>query len=348
MNLNLRPYTPWQGTITLKTLDLHAAGEPLRIVTDGFPELPGATILERRRYCREHFDHLRKALMWEPRGHHEMYGCLVTSPVTREADAGVLFLHNEGYSTMCGHGIIALVTALIETGTIEATQQRMPVTLDTPAGLVRATAHLNIDGQVEQVSFINVPSFLYKRDVEIELAGIGRVLLDIAYGGAFYAILPAERLGLRVLPEQTEQLVALGTAIKEAVNASQTIEHPFESELGFLYGTILTDAPENPAHHSRNICVFANAEVDRSPTGTGVSARLALHHAKGELQDHELITIESLLGERSVFQGQVVEETQVGRYSAIVPEVRGQAFVTGRHEFLIDPRDTLGQGFLLR
>lgn len=348
MQMNWKTYTPGEGTIILKTLDMHAAGEPLRIVTDGFPDLPGATILERRRYCREHFDHLRKALMWEPRGHHEMYGCLVTSPVTPEADAGVLFLHNEGYSTMCGHGIIALVTALVETGTIAATRQNMPVNLDTPAGLVRAMAHLDGGGHVERVSFLNVPSFLYKRDVEIELAGKGRVLLDIAYGGAFYAILPAERVGLRVTPEQTGQLVAVGAAITEEVNSTQTIEHPFEEDLGFLYGTILTDAPEDASHHSRNICIFADAEVDRSPTGTGVSARLALHHARGELRAHELIMIESLLGAQSIFQGQVMQETTVEPHNAIIPEVSGRAFVTGRHEFLIDPRDTLGQGFLLR
>jgi proline racemase len=335
------------GALTITTLDAHAAGEPLRIITGGLPDLPGATILERRRYMREHLDHVRRALMWEPRGHYDMYGCVLTPPVTPTADLGVLFLHNQGYSTMCGHGVIALVTALLETGALPARGPETPVNLDTPAGLVRAVAHLDANGHVERVSFLNVASFLYARDLALDVPGYGRVITDVAFGGAFYAILPAERLGLRVVPEQVRQLVTAGEAIKRAVNAVLPIKHPFEEDLGFLYGTILTGAPENPAHHSRNICVFANAEVDRSPTGTGVSARLALHHAKGELAVDVPIAIESILGHGSVFGGRVVATAQIGGYAAVVPEVGGTAALTGRHEFVLDPRDALGQGFLI-
>jgi trans-L-3-hydroxyproline dehydratase len=347
MNLNWAARDWAAGALTITTLDAHAAGEPLRIITGGLPELPGATILERRRYMREHLDHVRRALMWEPRGHYDMYGAVLTPPVTPGADLGVLFLHNEGYSTMCGHGVIALVTALLETGALPARGQRTPVALDTPAGLVRATAHLGEDGRVERVSFLNVASFLYARDVALEVPGYGAVLADIAFGGAFYAILPAERVGLQVVPEQAKQLVAAGEAIKRAVNAALPIRHPFEDDLGFLYGTILTGAPEDPAHHSRNICVFANAEVDRSPTGTGVSARLALHHAKGELELGQPIVIESILGRRSAFEGRVSAAERVGPYDAVVPEVGGTAGLTGRHEFVIRPDDALGQGFLI-
>jgi proline racemase len=331
----------------ITTLDAHAAGEPLRIITGGLPPLEGATILERRRFMREHLDHVRRALMWEPRGHYNMYGCVLTPPVTPEADLGVLFLHNEGYSTMCGHGVIALVTALIETGALAARGRETPVTLDTPAGLVRATAHLDGAGRVERVSFLNVASFLYARDVALDVPELGRLTVDIAFGGAFYAILPAERAGLAVVPERAQQLVAAGEAIKRAVNATLPIVHPFEADLGFLYGTILTGPPEDPAHHSRNICVFANAEVDRSPTGTGVSARLALHHAKGELAESQTIVVESILGRHSTFSGRVVDTAQVGSYAAVVPEIGGTAFITGRHEFVLDPRDPLGRGFLV-
>jgi trans-L-3-hydroxyproline dehydratase len=169
----------------------------------------------------------------------------------------------------------------------------------------------------------------------------------VVFGGAFYAIVPAEHVGLRVRPEQRAQLVAAGEAIKRAVNAKLPIRHPFEEDLGFLYGTILTDAPEDPAHHSRNICVFASAEVDRSPTGTGVSARLALHHANGELAFGQTIEIESILGRRSVFGGRVAATTQVRDYAAVVPEVSGRAALTGRHQFVLDPSDALGQGFLI-
>jgi len=276
-----------------------------------------------------------------------MYGCVVTPAVTPEADLGVLFMHNEGYSTMCGHGVIALVTTLLKTGALPVLGQHTPVNLDTPAGLVRATAHLDSRGQVEGVSFLNVPSFLYARDIELEVPNLGNLSVDIAFGGAFYAILPAAQVGLQVEPQQREQLVTAGEAIKQAVNAKLSIKHPFEEDLGFLYGTILTGSPEDPTHHSRNVCIFADAEVDRSPTGTGVSARLALHYAKGEIADDQQIVVESILGAVSTFGGRVVGRTQVGQYKAIVPEVSGTAFITGRHEFLIDPQDELGRGFFL-
>lgn len=347
MNLQWHWPPPHSDALTITTLDAHAAGEPLRIIIGGLPELEGATILERRRFMREHYDHVRRALMWEPRGHYNMYGCVLTPPVTPAADLGVLFLHNEGYSTMCGHGVIALVTALIETGAMPVKGPQTPINLDTPAGLVRATAHVAADGHVERVSFVNVPSFVYARDVVIMLAPDQRIAVDIVFGGAFYAIVPAAAIGLLVTPEQTAQLVAAGEAIKRAVNAALPIQHPSAADLGFLYGTILTGPAESPAHHSRNICVFANAEVDRSPTGTGVAARLALHHAKGEIVDDQQIVIESILGSASTFSGRVVGHTQVGRYPAIVPEVGGTAFITGRHEFIISPADRVGQGFLL-
>ena len=334
--------------MTITTIEAHAAGEPLRIVTAGLPELPGDTILARRRYMRENLDHVRRALMWEPRGHYDMYGCILTPPVSDEADLGVLFLHNEGYSTMCGHGVIALVTALFETGTLPASGRETPVNLDTPAGLVRATAHLDERGHVERVSFLNVPSFLFARDVEIDVPGFGRVLTDVAFGGAFYAVLPAERLGLEVRPEQSAALIDAGEVVKRAVNQALTLRHPDDPDLDFLYGTILTGPPGDSVHHSRNICVFANAEVDRSPTGTGVSARLAIHHARGEIGEGESIAIESILGAQSVFSGRVIDTTRVEDIPAVIPEVSGTGFITGRAEYRIDPRDSLGQGFLLR
>jgi trans-L-3-hydroxyproline dehydratase len=336
-----------RDALRVTTLDAHAAGEPLRIVTGGLPALEGSTILERRRYMRENFDHVRRALMWEPSGHYNMYGCVLTPPVTADADLGVVFLHNEGYSTMCGHGVIALVTALIEAGVVPSKGPQTPINLDTPAGLVRAVADLGEDSRVERVAFRNVPSFVYARDVEIELSSYGRFLVDVAFGGAFYAIVPADRVGFQVIPEQTLQLVAAGEAIKRAVNAALPIQHPVEADLSFLYGTILTGPAESADHHSRNICVFANAEVDRSPTGTGVSARAALHHAKGELAQGETILVESILGRHSTFSGRVVETVRVGPYAAVVPEVGGTAHITGRHEFIIDPRDSVGQGFLM-
>jgi trans-L-3-hydroxyproline dehydratase len=331
----------------ITTLDAHAGGEPLRIVTGGLPPLAGATMLERRREMRARHDAIRRALMWEPRGHADMYGCVLTPPVSPAADYGVLFMHNAGYSTMCGHGVIALVTALVETGTLPASGAATCVTLDTPAGLVRATAHADRHGRVERVTFLNVPSFLYARDVPVSVPGAGRVDVDVVFGGAFYAVLPADLLGLTVEPAQRAALVAAGEAVKRAVTAALPIEHPESPELGFLYGTILTGPPEDPAHHSRNICVFANAEVDRSPTGTGVSGRVAQLAARRALSDGQSIAIESVLGRRSVFSGRVAQRAQVGKFPAVVPEVGGTAFLTGRAEFLLDPRDPLRDGFLI-
>ena len=347
MELNWLQYRPAGNATVLTTIDAHAAGEPLRIITGGLPALPGSTILERRRYMQQHYDHIRRALMWEPRGHRDMYGCALTPAVTPEADLGVLFMHNEGYSTMCGHGVIALVTALVQAGALPVKGQETPVALDTPAGLVRATAHLDSNGQVERVSFLNVPSFLYARDIELDVPAYGRLSVDVAFGGAFYAFLPVAQIGLSVIPERASQLAAAGDMITKAVNAALPIEHPLERDLSFLYGTVFTDAPEDSAHHSRNVCIFANAEVDRSPTGTGVSARLALHHARGEITQGQHIVVESILGAASTFSGRVVDHAWVGPYKAVVPEVSGKAFITGRHEFVIDPNDIVGQAFLL-
>lgn len=335
------------GKTVLTALDAHAAGEPLRVIIGGLPPLEGDTMLARRRWMRDHLDHLRRALMHEPRGHRDMYGCVVTPPVSPEADLGVLFLHNEGYSTMCGHGVIALVTVLLETGALPVRGPETPVAIDTPAGLVRATGHLDADGRVERVSFLNVPSFLYRRDLAVDALGLGRLTLDIAFGGAFYAVLPSAAVGHPVAMDAVQPLVLAAEAIKAAVNAACPIEHPDDADLGFLYGVIFTGEPEDPAHHSRNLCVFADSEVDRSPTGTGVSARLAIHHAKGEVAHGESIAIESVLGRESVFEGRVAGLARVGPHAAVVPEVSGRAFLTGRHEFLLDPADPFAHGVLI-
>ena len=336
-----------QGKEVITVIDAHTAGEPLRIVTSGMPDLPGNTILERRRYMQENLDYIRLGLMHEPRGHYDMYGCIVTPPVTEDADLGVLFTHNEGYSTMCGHGIIAVVTTLIETGAIKLAGTETKINIDTPAGLVRATAHTDSAGNVLEVSFLNVPSFLYQRDITLNLPGLGEVMMDIAFGGAFYAVLPASRVGIHVLPENSSQLVQIAETIKQIYNSTHKIEHPEAEDLSFLYGTIFTDTPEDPDHHSRNLCVFANAEVDRSPTGTGVSSRLALHYAKDELKLNQSVVIESILGKLSWMRGRVTEETTFGSHAAVIPEVAGKAYITGINQLILDPSDQLGKGFLI-
>lgn len=338
-------WTPPPDWLRLTTVDAHAAGEPLRVVTSGYPELPGDTMLARRRYAREHLDHLRTALMWEPRGHADMYGAILTPPVTPGADLGVLFTHNEGYSTMCGHGVIALVTVVLETGIVAMRWPETTVAIDTPAGLVTATAKI-AGRRVQHVRFRNVPSFVLALDDTVEVDGVGPVRYDLAFGGAFYAFVQASDVGLACRPDHLRALVDVGMRIKRAVIATRPVVHPLDEDLSFLYGTIVIGPPEEPGHHSRNVCIFADGEVDRSPTGTGVSARLAIHHARAEVGIGDPIEVESVIG--TTFTGRIVDTTTVGGYAAIVPEVEGRAFITGRHEFVVDPRDPLGRGFLLR
>lgn len=329
----------------ITTIDAHTEGEPFRVIVGGFPELPGETILARRRYAKEHLDHLRTALMWEPRGHADMYGCIVTPPVSPEADAGILFIHNEGYSTMCGHGIIGFTTVALETGMFPMVEPETTLKIDSPAGPVTAHARIK-SGRVESVHFHNVPSFVAELDAVVDVPELGRVRYDLAYGGAFYAYVNAADVGLGCRPEDCRQLIEKGMMIKRAVMASRAIPHPFEEDLSFLYGTIFVSEAERSCHHSRNVCIFAEGEVDRSPTGTGVSGRLAIHYARGEIGLGEPIIIESIIG--STFTGCVAQETTFGPHAAIIPEVEGTAHITGRHEFLIDPADELRGGFLLR
>lgn len=337
-----RPPTTWSR---ITAIDAHTGGEPLRVFTSGLPELSGTTMLERRRYAQEHLDSLRMSLMWEPRGHADMYGCILTPPSTPEADVGVLFMHNEGFSTMCGHGIIALVTVLIETRMLPATFPSTEVRIDTPAGLVIATAQTEADC-VRSVSFQNVPSFVLALDETVVVPSLGSVRYDLAFGGAFYAYVAAADVGVRCVPEDYRLLIDKGMAIKRAIMAARPIAHPLEDDLGFLYGTIFIEPSSAPAVHSRNVCVFAEGEVDRSPTGTGVSGRLALHHARGEIVVGESIVIESIIGSR--FTGSVSATTLIGPYEAIIPQVEGSAYITGRHEFFLNPDDELGSGFMLR
>ena len=283
--------------------------------------------------------------MWEPRGHADMYGCVLTPPVTADGDVGVVFMHNEGYSTMCGHGIIALVKVGLDCGLLEIEGDRPMVRIDTPAGRVTATAYRE-EGRVHRVAFRNVPSFVLERDLSIEVPGIGRVRTDIAFGGAFYAYVEAADVGIEIAPANYRKIIDVGMRIKRAVTDGYEIVHPTgDPELNFLYGTIMVQAGVRPVH-SRNVCVFADGEVDRSPTGTGVSGRAAIHHARGELEPGERITIESLIGTR--FGVSVAEITRIGDRGAIVPEVRGAAHITGMHEFVIDPDDPLGNGVFLR
>jgi proline racemase len=331
----LSDWRPPEHWTRISTIDMHTGGEPLRVVVDGLPPIEGDTVLAKRRYFRDHYDDLRTGLMWEPRGHADMYGAVITPSTGAGFD--VFFLHNEGYSTMCGHAIIALTKLVVETGLVDKNE----VTFDVPAGRIVARATV-ADGKVVETSFRNVPSFLYLRDQQVEVPGIGRVEFDIAYGGAFYAFVNATDIDLT--PEHANHLIDYGRRIKYAVMDQFSIKHPFEDDLSFLYGTIFTGPPHDKDNHSRNVCIFAEGELDRSATGSGVSARAALHFAKGELAMNSRVTIESILG--STMSVEMVEVTKFGEFDAVIPEVSGTASFIGRSEFYFDPEDHFRKGFI--
>ncbi|MEM1322610.1 MAG: proline racemase family protein [Bacteroidota bacterium] len=339
-------FTPPVHWLHIRTIDMHTGGEPLRVILDGFPPLHGHTVLEYRRDLKARYDHLRKALMHEPRGHADMYGCLLLPPNDEGADFGILFLHNEGYSTMCGHAIIAISTLAVQMGWVEPVEPLTTLRIDAPCGRITAFVHVEQD-IVQGVHFHSVPSFVLALDQQIEVPGLGLLRYDLAYGGAFYAYVDATQLGLELTPTNYNTILQQGMAIKRAIiNSGVPIAHPFEADLSFLYGTIFIGSPVSEGVDSRNVCIFAEGEVDRCPTGSGVSGRMPLHYARQEIDLGQSMRIESITG--SVFSGSIVKTLDYGLYEAVIPQVEGRAYITGQHEFFIDPDDPFAAGFFLR
>jgi proline racemase len=336
---------------TVRTVDYHTGGEPFRIVVEGAPELEGRTVLERRRWAIANLDGIRHLVVDEPRGHADMYGCFVTPPNDAGAELGVVFFHNEGYSTACGHGTIALVTWAIDVGRVAATRPETRVVVDVPSGRLQCRARLDPDGRVASVAFRNVPAFALARDVEIGTSR-GAVGIDVAFGGAFYGSVDVRSLGLDVSRASLPALIALQRELRPALDARLDPRHPGEPELAGIYGVIFwqpeADAP-GAGLAQRNVTVFADGEVDRSPCGSGTSARLALLDAAagGPLERGATLVHRSIVD--SVFTGRVVGDgPAIGGVPSVITEVEGSAFRTGSHVFELDPRDPLGTGFLLR
>ena len=322
-------------TERVRTVDYHTGGEPLRIVTGGVEPLEGRTILDRRRDALERLDHVRRLLVFEPRGHADMYGCHVVPPNDDGADLGVVFFHNAGYSTACGHGTIALVTWALDEGVVERREGDNRVVVDVPSGRLETIARV-AGGRVRSVTFRNVPSFVWATEIE----AAGRTV-DVAFGGAFYASLPEQ-----VEPAELPRLIELGRAIKRELEATHEIVHPIEPELRDVYGVSFWQEEAGRPLIQRNVTVFADGEVDRSPCGSGTSARLALLDAAGRLPRGEELCHLSIVG--SSFSGRVVGGVDVAGRRAVVTEVTGSAYRTGESTFTLDPDDPLGEGFLLR
>lgn len=327
-------------------LDMHTGGEPVRIIRAGLPPVTGATILEKRAYARARLDEWRRFLMFEPRGHYDMYGAWLVEPTLPGADLAVLFLHNEGYSTMCGHAVIALGRYAVDHGLVEKVEPVTRVGIECPCGLVEASVEVR-DGRAGAVSFVSVPAFALALDHRTEVPGYGTVTCDVAYGGAFYALVSAPDIGLALGRQRVRDLVDAATAISAAVRDSLAIIHPEHADLGFLYGTILTDGQDGAGPvPSTNVCIFADAEVDRSPTGSGVTARLAAQAARGALGSGEVRRIASLTG--AVFTGELAAETACGPHRAVRVRVGGKAHYMGEARFWREADDEIGRGFLLR
>jgi proline racemase len=328
----------------LRTVDMHTGGEPVRIVVEGYPDIPGATILTKRRFVHDHLDHLRRLLMFEPRGHADMYGVIPVTPDHPGADLAVLFMHNEGYSTMCGHATIAVARWAIERGLVPARQPVTELALQVPAGLVKVSAQVS-GGRVGHVRFRSVPAFVAHPAVRVDVPGFGPITLDVAFGGAFYAIAAASDFGLTVPGSPVADLVRAAWATTGAAR-NLPLSHPEDPDLGFLYGTILTDGGTGgDGIPSANVCVFADRQVDRSPTGSGVTARIAILHAAGRIPlgvEHEFAGI---VGSR--FTGAAVSQTRVGNHPAVVVEVGGTAHFTGESVFALEDDDPL-PAFLVR
>lgn len=329
----------------ISCIDAHTAGEPLRIVTSGFPPIPGNTMLEKRDYVNKHYNGLRKMLMLEPRGHSGMYGCILVPAVTPDGDFGVLFTHNEGLSSMCGHGIIGVTKVAVESGMLNCAEGENVVKIDAPAG--RITAFADVEGGcVRRVRFQNVPCFVYKENIPICIDSLGKSeICDIAYCGAFYVYIDAEKAGLQVRPEQTDQLVKIGMEIKNKMMGEHTFKHPQQPGIDWLYGTILTSPVSREGNMlvSSNVCIFADGQVDRSPTGTGTGGRTALLVRKGVMTGDDVLVNKSVIG--TVMESRVVSSCKVGEYDAVITEVSGTAHIMGFNNIVLDPEDPLPEGF---
>jgi trans-L-3-hydroxyproline dehydratase len=328
----------------IATVEMHTAGEPFRIVTSGLPRAPGARIVDRRAWLRENCDELRRAVIHEPRGHADMYAGFLTDPVSPDADFGVIFAHNEGYSDHCGHGVIALATAAVQLGWVARRTPETRVGIDAPCGFIEA--FVAWDGvRTGAARFVNVASFLAHRDIVVRTPGHGAVTGDIAYGGAFY-FHTAAPVGVSIVEADAQALIRFGAEVKRAVNDAVRVAHPDIPEINHVYGVIVDGPARAPGADQANCCVFADREVDRSPCGSGTAGRIAQLVARGRLGLGETFVNEAIIGSR--FSGRALRTARVGEFEAVVPEIAGRAHLCGFANWVIDPDDPLGHGFLVR
>lgn len=326
-------------------IDTHTAGEPTRIITKGVPTIIGKTMMEKKEYMEEHLDWLRRAVMLEPRGHANMFGAILTEPVHQDADIGIIFMDAGGYLNMCGHGTIGTSMAAVETGIVPKVEPITKVRLDAPAGLVEASVAV-VDGKVKSATVTNVPSFLYQQDVKVTTPMLGEVTFDIAFGGSFFALIKSDYLGYDILPEHSEELMNQALELREIINREIKVSHPLQPhiktvDLIEIYGPAVSAQAD-----ARNVVIFGDRQIDRSPCGTGTSAKMATLCAKGKLAIGEEFVYESITG--TMFQGKIISKTKVGEFDAYIPQITGSAWITGFNQFVIDDSDPVKYGFTLK
>ncbi|XP_050416957.2 trans-L-3-hydroxyproline dehydratase [Patella vulgata] len=330
-----------------KTVEMHTGGEPVRIIVSGFPEIKGETILEQRRYVKEHLDHYRKCVLHEPRGHFDMFCALLVKPTVEQADLAVIFMHNDGYITMCGHVVISLARYAVDHGLVKnITSPETKVNIQCPCGLV--TAYVAFDGKkAGAVRFISVPAFVYRTDIEVDVPRFGKLKVDISYGGAFYAFISADKVGLDLKSSKIRDIADAADEVSAAIKRQVKIEMAGNKDLSYLSGTILTDGNDSiNGRTSSHVCVFGDRQVDRSPCGSGVTARVALQHHKQLIQLNQTKSFQSCRT-KAIFTGKPVKPVSIGQRQGVRVEISGKGFYCGSSTFTLEQDDLIGRGFLL-
>jgi proline racemase len=330
----------WNRVIS--TVDSHTAGECTRLVTSGLPPLRGGTMAEKLAFAEEELSWVPGFLLLEPRGHKDMFGAILTPPCSDEADIGVVFMDNQGYEPMCGHAVIGAATTVLESGVVALEEPETVVVLDTPSGLVRAHAAIE-DGRPTSVSFVNVPAFVYRTDVVLQIPEVGELTIDVVFGGLFFAFVDARQVPFSLTPENGAALAELGMSILSAANEVVEVKHPELPHIDRMIDVRFYGDPLSAGVDSRNVVILGDHMVDRSPCGTGTSAETALRHARGQLEVGESFVTESIIGTR--FTGECVAETTVGDFPAVIPRITGRAYLTGYHRFVLHPDDPFPTGF---
>ncbi|AKA71104.1 proline racemase [Clostridium scatologenes] len=334
-----------KATKVINTVESHTMGEPTRIVTGGVPKIPGKTMAEKMEYMEKNMDYLRTMLMLEPRGHNDMFGAIFTEPCVDEADIGVIFMDGGGYLNMCGHGSIGSATCAVEMGMVPVTEPYTDIVLEAPAGIIKARVKVE-NGKAKEVSIVNVAAFLYKKDIEVNVPDFGKLTLDISFGGSFFAMVKASDVGIDLIPKNAQQLNDLGMKIIHAVNEQVEIQHPILKHIKTVDLCEFYAPAKSEDADVQNVVVFGQGQVDRSPCGTGTSAKLADLYARGEIEVGGQIVNESIICTK--FTGKILGKAKVGEFDGIIPEITGSAYVTGFSQYLVDPDDPVKHGFILK